>query len=161
MSEGRKAMHVDYTDIRSKITELPVWFDEHAVPRYCPFEPERCANIYCDEAVLAEITCQGCHRAFSVALSQDSTETYERGGCRLADDIRDRALHFGDPPNVGCCLSGPTMNSEPRRVLQYWSCNHREHVQDGRVVNVEKYMEWRRDPTLEIEIAPDWVLDSD
>ena len=30
------------------------------------------------------------------------------------------ALHYGDPPNMGCCPAGPTMSSIPREVLEMW-----------------------------------------
>jgi hypothetical protein len=135
-------MHENYEDIRGKISELPQWFDEHAVPRYCAFEPGRSADIYADEVVLAAITCQDCGHPFRVAFSQNSFDTYRRNGRRLADDIREQTLHYGDPPNIGCCPAGPTMNSEPRRVLEYW---HRPNF------------DWQRDPALELKIEPDWV----
>jgi hypothetical protein len=150
-------MHEDYDDIRSKIAQAPQWFDEYAVPRYCTFEPKRCADIYCDEAVLAEITCQGCGAEFRVAFSQGSFDRFGRDGRRLADDIRARELHYGDPPNIRCCAAGPTMNSEPRRVLQYWHTHHKEYVGENGIVTDMAYFDWRRDPTLEIEIEPEWV----
>lgn len=150
-------MHESYEDIRAKIPESPQWFDENAVPRYCNFEPRRCANIYADEAALAEITCQGCGQRFCVAFSQDRMTEFKRGGKSLADDIRAKELHYGDPPNIGCCAAGPTMNSEPRRVLEYWHRNNPEYVRDGIVTNVVSYMEWRRDSSLEVDIRPDWV----
>jgi hypothetical protein len=53
-------MHNYYKDIISKIPEEPQWFDEEAVPRYCPFTPDKLANIYADECALVLIQCQGC-----------------------------------------------------------------------------------------------------
>ena len=38
----------------------------------------------------------------------------------LSERIRDMTIAYGDPPNIGCCPAGPTMNSVPRRVLEYW-----------------------------------------
>lgn len=150
-------MHHDYEDIRSRIAEPPLWWDENAVPRYCAFEPNAIANIYADEAVLAEITCQRCGRPFRVAFSQDGMQRCTRkGNARLADDIRLKELHYGDPPNARCCDAGPTMNSEPRRVLEYWSTHHAEYVVDG-LVKDGRYFDWRRDPGLEVAIVPDWV----
>lgn len=148
-------MHESYEDIRSRIADPPQWFDEHAVPRFCAFDPMRVANIYADEAVLAEVTCQSCGHSFSVAFSRDRMEAFELK-CSLSDEIRTRSLHYGDPPNIGCCGPGPTMNSEPRRVMEYWHRSHREYVDEG-VVTDMAYFEWRRDPALETDITPDLV----
>src|SRR5690349_4679647 len=84
--------------------------NEHAVPRYCKFAPDSLANIYAGEAALADVTCQVCKRLFRVAFS---TANWSSG--TIADAIRSRTLHFGDPPNVKCC-GNAHMNSEPRRV---------------------------------------------
>ena len=134
-------MRESYDDIRSLIERKPLWFDEHGVPRYVPFGPRLCANIYADEAVLAEVACQACGRLFHVAHSTDR----RRG--KIADLIRARELEYGDPPNVGCCLAGATMNSVPHRVIEYWA---RSSV-----------MVWSRDPALEVEIMADWWREVD
>lgn len=152
-------MNHDYADIRDRIGEPPIWFDENAVPRYCEFAPADCANIYACEAVLAEVACQGCGDMFQVAFTRMQ---YANGGKSLKAAIADRSLYYGDPPNVGCCGSGPTMNSVPRRVLQYWHRHHQECVRgDGpRVIipsRMVEYMTWRREPSLEVNITPDWA----
>jgi hypothetical protein len=149
-------MHRDYEDIRSRIAEPPQWFDENAVPRYCPFAPQHVANLYACEVVLAEIACQACGRLFHVAFSMDLMEQ-TRTERTLEDLIRGRHLHYGDPPNVGCCAVGPTMNSVPRRVLEYWRCHHREYVGPGGTITDMRYFDWRREPALELSIEPDWV----
>ena len=131
-------MHTYYGDILSRISEEPVWFDEYAVPRYCEFAPDKLANVYAHETALAEVTCQVCKRLFRVAFSKAN---WKLG--TIADAIRSRTLHFGDPPNV-CCCGNMHMNSEPRRVIEYW------RLQDGN---------WTRDPALEVGICPDWVVD--
>jgi hypothetical protein len=51
-------MHADYSDIRSRIQEEPSWFDEQAVPRYCPLKPDAMSNVYAREAVLILAACQ-------------------------------------------------------------------------------------------------------
>ena len=38
----------------------------------------------------------------------------------LARSVEDGSLHYGDPPNIGCCPSGPTMNCEDLKVLEFW-----------------------------------------
>lgn len=138
-------MHHHYADIRDFFRSMghePKWFDEYAVPRYCAFSPRETANIYADEVALVLITCQGCGRPFRVCFSLDQMDRIMRKRGSLADEIRAKSLHYGDPPNIGCCPAGPTMNSEPRRVLQYW---HKPEF------------DWIRDPSLEIGIEPDWV----
>jgi len=142
-------MWQDYTDIRSKIPEEPQWWDEHAVPRYCLFAPDEVADIYADEAALVQIACQGCGTKFHVAFSCsmiDRAASMANGGASLslAQMIGNKTLHYGDPPNVQCCAAGPTMNSEPRRVLEYW-----RKVQ----------FDWQRDNGLEVDIVPDWCKD--
>lgn len=110
-------MHADYADIREKIGEEPKWFDEHGVPRYCDFTPREVADIYADEVALLDIRCQSCARLFKVAMSTSAVDM-AYGRRRLSANIQ--ALHYGDPPNVDCCPAGPTMNSIPIQVLQFW-----------------------------------------
>lgn len=125
-----------YTDITERIAEPPLWWDESGVPRYCDFAADRVANVYAREAVLFEIACQACGREFRVALSSGKAPS-------IADAIRSHELHYGDPPNVGCCVAGHTMNSVPLRVLQYW----RRDQTTG--------FAWERDRSLEVAIEPE------
>src|SRR5262249_25591661 len=109
-------------------------------------------DIYASEVALAEITCQGCGRGFRVAFSQANSPS-----TTVAEAIKTKTLHYGDPPNVGCCGAGPTMNSEPRRVIEYWHRHRQEYVQGNRIVDSSAYMKWTRDHSLEVDIEPDWV----
>lgn len=145
-------VHARYDDIISRIGAEPIWFDENAVPRYCEFEPTASASIYASEVALAEITCQNCGRMFRVAFSCVNVQPET-----VADAIRAKTLHFGDPPNVGCCGAGPTMNSEPHRVIEYWHRHHKEYIQGNSIADADAYMKWVRDPSLEIDVEPDWV----
>jgi hypothetical protein len=97
-------------------------------------------------------------RKFHVALSPvnlcDGT---------IAEAIRSRTLHYGDPPRHDgdpndrqACAAGASMNSEPRRVIEYWHRHDRRFVEGSRITNMA-YFEWVRDPSLEIDIQPDWV----
>jgi hypothetical protein len=149
-------MHASYDDIVSRISVPPIWFDEHAVPRYCTFEPARSASIYIGEIALVEITCQACGHSFQVALSAVNFDEKS-----LADAIRDNTLHYGDPPrhdHVDACRAGSSMNSWPRRVLEYWH-RHDEAFVGGspRHVTSMEYFTWKRDQSLEIDILPDWA----
>lgn len=134
-------MNHHYNCIRSRITEEPQWWDENAVPRYEPFTPAECANIYADECVLFEVACQNCERVFKVCLSWSTIDAV-RDVPRLSAHVAD--LHYGDPPNVDCCPAGPTMNSVPVRVLEFWR---------------QAKMEWERAPELEIALGPEWAKD--
>lgn len=139
-------MNHHYSDIRDKLGE-PLWFDEHAVPRYCDFAPNQTANIYADECVLYLIRCQNCNREFRVCESTSRSDVMlARHMGNDASMLSERVahLHYGDPPNIQCCPSGPTMNSEPVRVLEFWS----------RVDS--KFRDWSRRPELEIAIQCDW-----
>ncbi len=129
-------MRQDYEDIRSRIAEAPKWWDENGVPRYCDFGPRRVADVYADEAALVLIECQECGRNFEVAFSRS------RGGGWnveqfLYERIERKSLAYRDPPNTGCCPSGPTMMSISMKVLQYWS-------------RLNTAQEWRRDPRFEV-----------
>ncbi len=50
------------------------------------------------------------------------------------------------------------MNSEPRRVLEYWRRHDKRYVDGNRIVDMA-YFGWVRDPSLEIDIQPEWVED--
>lgn len=133
-------MNHHYRDITDKLG-APQWWDEHAVPRYCDFSPNKTANIYRREVVLLEIRCQDCERPFRVCMTLGSLDE-ARGIPSLVNAIRSAELHYGDPPNVGCCPAGPTMNSIPVRVLEFWNC---------------RPFEAERVPELEIAIEPEWA----
>lgn len=140
-------MNHDYSDIRDLIPENPKWFDECAVPRYCRFSPHELSDIYADEAAFVMITCQGCGHEFKVGFSSSLiSRAHAHVRHPLAEAIKEKSLHYGDPPNIGCCAPGVTMNSEPRRVIEYWQ----------RISS-----DWQRDKSFEIDIRPDWVTKKD
>lgn len=120
-------MHNKYDDITS-IAGEPKWWDEFAVPRYCEFSPDRVANIYASEVVLLEIACQNCGQRFQAAMSRDSLDIYEHG--TLAGEVRRNTIHYGDPPNIGCCPAGPTMNCVDLGVNEYWVRRDTEWIRD-------------------------------
>jgi hypothetical protein len=103
-----------YPDIVDRLG-TPQWWDEHAVPRYCTFAPQHAANIYAAEVCLLEIACQDCATAFRVCMSVGPLDG------SLAGAVEADTIHYGDPPNAGCCAAGPTMNSVPLRVLEFWA----------------------------------------
>ena len=104
-------MNNTYDDIRSRIPEPPTWWDENAVPRYGEFDHTKMADIYARTRALIRISCQNCGHQFDVARSW----SYD------SPKVKDAPfLHYGDPPNIQCCSSGPTMSSNSLRVLQLW-----------------------------------------
>lgn len=138
-------MNHDYADITGQLGQ-PLWWDEHAVPRYCVFEPQKLANIYAREAALLEIACQNCSEPFKVAMSRSGFD-FRFGELipqALDGEIVEGSIHFCDPPNNGCCAAGPTMNCVDRRVLEFW------------VLDLEKTPHWRRRPELEVELDVSW-----
>jgi len=138
-------MNQFYDDILSRITEPPKWWDEQAVPRFDDFSPDQVNNAYADEVVFFLIGCQQCRREFKVTVSANSLDVGERE--HLLTQIRNGSLHYGDPPNVNCCSAGPTMNSVPLRVLEYW---RRSKAPSDH---------WTRLSDLETLALPDWTLD--
>ena len=140
-------MHRHYADILALAAAPPLWFDEHAVPRFAPFTPDIIADISADEAVLLMIACQNCRIEFHVALSSSYIKRIVRKAFEgnhvpmLAAQITAKTLHYGDPPNMGCCPAGPTMNCIDLRVLEYWRKN-----------TTTNRWKWERDLSLETEI---------
>lgn len=105
----------NFKDITSRIKDPILWYDSNGVPRYDKFHPTLCPDIYANEAVLYLIKCQVCNKLFTVA------STYNPWACNpktIYLQIRDKSLHFGDPPSHDC--SGDTMNCEDIKVLEYW-----------------------------------------
>lgn len=103
----------------------PLWWDVNGTPRFAPFEPKMVPDIYSREVGLLRIACSNCGREFDVAMSSSWWDTIEaKSQTPLADLIKNRTIHYGDPPNVNCCPAGPTMNSDPLRVIGYWRRNH-------------------------------------
>ena len=122
-----------YPDIISKLGK-PLWWDEAGCPRYAPFKPELCNNIYAVEVALVEIACQFCDRRFLVAFTSTGLQAFENDDRTLADEIRAGILGYGDPPMHKECSFGYTMTSEAVRVIEYW---HQEKFR------------WVRKPELE------------
>ncbi|MEM8774906.1 MAG: hypothetical protein AAGF53_07720 [Pseudomonadota bacterium] len=169
-------MHAHYKDILSRIEDPALWFDEVAVPRFEPFSTRLLANIYAREAALVRIECQACRTGFDVAFtslaaSRKLPEEKEPDSrpAMIRDHIAARSLHYGDPPNIGCCGAGATMNSVPRRVLEYWVKPYAlgegfANPQSGKsdhlfgTISDPKAMDWRREPEFEIDITPRWAL---
>lgn len=121
-----------YSDIKGRIDEEPTWYDQNGAPRYGPFLPELCPDIYSDKLALLRIACQQCGRQFSVEMHQ---------GVWPTRPFHPKKLHYGDPPAHGCV--GDTMNCVDLEVLEAW---HRPHPGD-----------WVRQRDLEGLIdAPQW-----
>lgn len=131
-------MNHHYNDIINKLGP-PLFWDECAVPRYCDFGPNETANIYAREVALLEIACQDCGQLFKVVVSWSETDWPSE---RLSNLVENNEIHYGDPPNDGCCLAGPTMNSVPKRVIEFWQ---------------KRKFEWVRVSELEREIKVDWA----
>jgi hypothetical protein len=132
-------MLADYADIRRRIPEPPLWFDSDGVPRYDPFHPEMCPNIYADEVALFEIECQSCGERFLVEGHGDKMDYILRNRKPLSERVADWC--YGDPPRHGGvnCPAGDTMTSIPVRCVEFW--------RKSRTV-----FDWVRVPDLEIAL---------
>ncbi len=140
LKKGPNQMHTNYQDILSLTNKDPLWFDERAVPRFCPFEPKKLANIYAHEACLLEIKCQACGHPFVVAMSYGNYEEMQ-GRQSLSEAILyNNELFYGDPPNIGCCDIGITMTSVAVRVLEFW------------ISDITTGYHWQRKSELEREL---------
>src|SRR5215467_12956322 len=111
-----KTMFRDYADIKSRLGE-PLWYDSNGVPRYDPFNPKLC-GISARIVSFNEITCQACGKPFKVAVEVSSSDSFPK---ELPSDPEalGELLHYGDPPRHDCRV-GDTMNSVPRRILEFW-----------------------------------------
>ncbi len=135
-------MNYDYQDIRILTDKTPSWFDENAVPRYCKFSPNAVANIYATQCCLLLIECQGCGLLFEVAISYSKFHNKEN----LENLVKTNRIHYGDPPNVGCCDIGLSMNSIPKKILEFW------YKESGF---------WSRNLELEIEVQEELWQESE
>lgn len=138
-------MKQGYDDILSLTSSEPTWWTAGGVPRWCDYAPEDNDNIYTREAALLLIRCQCCGHLFQAAI----TSTGRQGEPDIAAQIADGTVHYGDPPNIGCCLTGPTMTSETLRVLRY----HRFGPPIDQTEAQPGLPAWHRDPRLEIGFA--------
>lgn len=141
-------MHPTYDDITSRIAEAPSWWQEDGVPRWGEFSPGMASSIYAREVALMEIACQSCGKTYRVAMCRTGHES----DSTIADKIVQGHLHYGDPPNsmhAEDCGGGASMNSEPVRILEYWSTHNQRYVENGIVKDYERYFAWERNPLLE------------
>ena len=118
-------MNNRYDDITSRIGDPPLWWDSNGVPRFDPFKPRMCPNIYTHEVGLFLIACQYCGERFEVEMHTDIFAHRSK--------VPPSKWHYGDPPNHGCV--GDTMNCEDIAVLEFWT-------RDG-------LEEWKRRPEME------------
>ena len=95
----------------------PRWYDEHGVPRYCDFHPDKCGvyNVY---VALCLIGCQSCKKTFLVAVERDSEKSMWGHPIELPTPTSVRSFHYGDPPHHGCV--GDSMNCETRAIKEFW-----------------------------------------
>lgn len=135
----------DYRDITSRLGS-PLWWDEHGVPRYDPFEPDL-SDVYDDYVALLEIACQSCRRRFQVSCGVSKTwykVRHDGRGPMLPTAENTGSFGYGDPPPHGDDLGrcpGETMTLDLLRVVEFWR-------RDGRDMN------WRRDPQHEVIFDP-------
>jgi hypothetical protein len=120
-------MKSNYYDILDITDKEPLWYDENGCPRFMPFSPELCPNIYADECILLLIRCQDCHKDFKAQMSYYGLrggQSFQERVWRFMKDGHKpmfSPLHYGDPPIHGCV--GDTENCEDIKILEFWIRN--------------------------------------
>lgn len=124
-------MLAKYEDIREKIKEEPQWYDENGTPRYAKFHPDLSPDIYANEVILLEITCQDCGELFFVEMDYNvNVKIFDRHlesfSNRLRKWLKEEKkswcpVHYGDPPIHDCV--GDTMNCNDIRIIEFWKRN--------------------------------------
>ena len=130
-------MNRHFKDILDVMGE-PTWWDAYGFPRYCDFHPGVQSYIYADVVALMQVACQACGHRFDVSVA--FREGFITPNYRLPTKTDVGSFHYGDPPNVRCCLVGPAMNVDTLAVLQFWKWN-------------SKKMEWQRKRKQEHKIT--------
>jgi len=146
-------MKASYKDIKRRIKEPVLWYDYNGTPRYDKFHPSLSPNIYADEVILLEISCQNCGRRFLVEMncSKLSTDFFgermEPFSERIKKwkeskkELKEKGMHiwppvhYGDPPIHNCI--GDTMNCYDLEIVEFW---HRPEF------------DWHRKKEYEIEL---------
>ena len=108
-------MNAYYEDIRKRIPQEPLWHDDNGVPRYDPFHPDLCPNIYAKVVVLFRIACQACETKFDV---EAHSSWFSPIRCPKDLTYGDAPKH-DHPDGRGRC-SGETMTSDIIAVLEVW-----------------------------------------
>jgi hypothetical protein len=68
--------------------------------------------------MLVLIACQSCGHEFRVGMDWYRLDTKASFEERITKSRID--IYYGDPPNIGCCLSGPTETAVLLQVLEFW-----------------------------------------
>lgn len=138
-------MKAKYEDIREKIKEEPLWYDQGGTPRYSKFHPNLSPDIYADEVILLEIACQDCGRRFFVEMDYSvHVKIFDRHMESFSNRLRKWLkegrtnwcpVHYGDPPIHDCV--GDTENCWNIRIIEFWKRGE---------------FDWKRDKEFEIEL---------
>jgi hypothetical protein len=135
-----------YKDIIDRINEPPKWWDRCGCPRYCDPTPENCSHVYAKHCAFMVIECQACSHEFVVEFAASSIDMLDRHAEPPAFREWDPTnLHYGDPPNIGCCPAGATMNSVPRVLLGSWDRTLSDWEQTHKNVPVRPFWEGDND----------------
>jgi hypothetical protein len=137
----RRVMRAAYRDILSLTEKEPLWWDYNGTPRFEPFHPDLCPNIYADEVALLLIECAGCQKTFQVEVHSVEHRLLRLSSVMLGLDGALLPPYYGDPPRHDGC-GGATMQSDTVGVLEFW-------------YKSDDTRDWKRRPDLEIALR--WV----
>ena len=126
-------MKPKYNDILSRISSVPLWYDSNGVPRFDPFRPDLCSNIYADEIILLKIQCQECHESFLVEMHSSKSNDLQSLEYKVIHFERYimNPIHYGDPPRHNDCV-GNTMNAESLQIVEFWKRNRFDWIRKSK-----------------------------
>jgi len=118
----------DILELADRVGIEPVWWDEHGVPRFAPFDPTA-LGVYDRFAVLGEVMCAACGKYMRVGIGRPKNSfTYGRLSRYDMGTMKELIKAWGDPPRHddqriglrghGC--AGETMVCDPVRVVGTW-----------------------------------------
>lgn len=125
-------MNQAYEDIKSRIKEVPQWYDDNGTPRYCKFHPDMLPDIYASESILLKIECQYCRKKFLVAMGWSKQDEFFGKKMGFSEMLRIKHIPgYGDPPIHGCI--GDTETSDTLKIVEFWKKNFNTNYEWTRI----------------------------
>lgn len=115
-------MYPVYRDLRLRLG-VPLWHDQHGVPRYDKFHPDL-LGIYDEWAAAFLVQCQSCQETFPCATGQPNL-IFVNGQPEFISDVEtflEQYVHWGDAPwhDGESQCAGTTMSTSIVKLLSVW-----------------------------------------